>query len=389
MKKILIFICITCLFLTGCDPMNPEIADDLALTESNLEPIAKSSPQQLNHHIKVELTDYISVDAELYGLTQLEQYKVPDIIVREHHFELEKVFDKLCDVVGVKRDDNVKIEKGSDTLVNGESVECISQDFPNGMLAVLTTYIMLSKEWNSKLDYMIETHPTIFYNKYDLKTMDQELSFARIEDCEQQARSLCEEFGIDILQERTCYSYSVDLLNQIKNNIENYEEIAESNSFDPEVEKKDEMYIFEFMQGYNEIPILSNDVNDEIADVCVPGCYCDVAYTVDGLKSFNTGQIYDVLDVDEEHEILSLDKILKIYREDMQKKYGNKDIVVGEIGLNYRLNLKDKDKVEMVGTPVWYIVYECMIENSGGYEYNAQKKCVYDAVTGENYDVEQ
>ena len=128
-KKIIfrlgVFACI--LAISGCTPMNDkemkafeevegQKSDNNWLTE--IEKLKKIKPSDLPKNINIKVSDGLLVDADISVSSELEDYQVSGLKLKQNLFDVDKDLDRLLNLLGnpkvVKREENVSDEVMAD-----------------------------------------------------------------------------------------------------------------------------------------------------------------------------------------------------------------------------------------------------------------------------------
>ena len=386
-RKIMMTCALMAVLVTACEPMSKK------KEQINIESLAQidtSVPKNVEKHLKMEITDNIKIDADIVGLTDLEEYKLPEYDCTLHCFDESEILDLLCDyyqIDGSEQDLQLTEEK----LPNGEPVRRIEyiDQTGNSAIQVRTTYA-----WGKISNPLNAIDVEFDQNFYDLAingltsykesvSKDIDLKFMTIDDAESKAREFVESMGVDLIDDRNCYSATYeDFAKHIDQHPlvqQQYKDIGiTSSQFDESMDA----YHFDFLQGYRNVSIMQYSVDSIEGTFFIPSS-CRVVYDSTGIVGFEVTSMYDMIpdSVGEDKEICDLSTIIGNFSDNMDGVITDGEVTVKEIGLAYVPILSDADSLTYHTIPVWYVIYDQPNSIDGNI---TREMKVYDAYSGEN-----
>ncbi len=386
-QKIMMTCALMAVLVTACEPMSKK--KEQINTES-LAQIDTSVPKNVEKHLKMEITDSIKLDADIVGLTDLEEYKLPEYDCTLHCFDETQTFNYLCDYYQVDNGGE-ELLSTEESLPNGESIKKIEsiEETEGTSFQVRTTYA-----WGKTNTHLNATDVEFDQNFYDLAingltsyeesvSKDIDLKFMTIDDAESKAREFVESMGVDLIDDRNCYSATYeDFAKHIDQHPlvqQQYKDIGiTSSQFDESMDA----YHFDFLQGYRNVSIMQYSVDSIEGTYIIPSS-CRVVYDSSGIVGFEVTSMYDMIpdSVGEDKEICDLSTIIENFSNNMDGVITDGEVTVKEIGLAYVPILSDSDSLTYHTIPVWYVIYDQPNSIDGNI---TREMKVYDAYSGEN-----
>lgn len=389
---LLFYIMMTCalmaVLVTACEPMSKE--KEQIKTES-LSKVDTSVPKNVEKHLKMEITDNIKLDADIVGLTDLEEYKLPEYDCTLHCFDEIQTFNYLCDYFQLDNGGE-EILSTEESLPNGESIKKIENrdESDSLVLQARTTYAWgeNNKQFNANVvgfsedfDYLIPGDMLMYK---DFVPQDKDLSFMEMEEAESKSREFVENMGVELIDYRKCYSATYKEFTKYVEDAEIYKQpCSEYGMTTSDFNESMDAYRFDFYIGYRNVPILKYETNPPIDGTFDLSNACSVVYDSSGIISFEVTSMYDMIpdSVGEDKEICDLSTIIENFSDNMDGVITDKEVTVKEIGLAYVPILSDADSLTYHATPFWYVIYDQPNSIDGNI---TREMKVYDAYSGEN-----
>lgn len=366
--------------LSGC----MSLEDDKNRETSDVSQVLyEDTPENLPEHIAYKVTDDISVDAEIHFPDSYKQYAIPNIQLRRHLFEVKDVVDQWGNYCNETWKGKEKVS--DDLLENGEPLQSLNATYANGgRCHTRSSYFSYCGNYLEKGISLIGQPNYQTRNGLEYAT-NEDLSFATVQEAEQQIRDMMENLGIqNVLEERTQYTATMEGLQKAADAYGDQYQSYMSDTCGVEntkIEKKDELYQFIFSQGYDGIPYLEYPVAEEESGTIYSYSYgnIDVWYGQKGIDFFETMGVFDFVKKEETAQtLLAPGKILDLFFDEKQQQLDNEKLKVIAIKLEYLPKLKDGQTLLFEAVPVWCILYEETPE-----DFDTAVRCaVYEAVDG-------
>ena len=386
--KYILCVCMIICTLAGCKSVEKErtTADTW---EETLTCLKEEAPEQLGKQLKTKVSDKISIDAPIMIPNTMKEYMVSDITVTRHMFDYEFVAEywKSC-LKELEIEEEVS-RTSDDLLEDGSNPKLHNVVYKDGSYISSRehTFSMSREDMLEKRSAIIA--PLGLGSNYGLEYATQEdLDFKTIEEADKELREMLETFGVtNLVEENICYAASVENLKKAADAQE--EECTHRMKVmeitDTSISKEDEMYWFEYMQGYNEIPFVRYGVEESVTGSFwgrIEDGIC-ICYGAGGIASIEAGNFYDFKEAKEEKEIWTVGAILEKFVKQKESDLNAKKVKVTSIELSYLPIVSNEEKMEFDCVPVWAVVYKEWNEESS---LESESVVIYSARDGKIYD---
>ncbi|MDE7424632.1 MAG: hypothetical protein K2N51_13250 [Lachnospiraceae bacterium] len=379
------------LSLSACATTERQVAEDTNIKADALEEWKDKLPKDMPEHLELELNGGgIEIDAFLEVSKELTDWRAEELVLRRHLFDETKCLDDLLKLLGnpkvLKREKFVKEDTLEDgTPLKGDNAELEGDAYSFAQARNL--YFLADFPERTKID-ISNDFITDREGLFDKVEKNKELAFGGYKNVCQEIKKFLKGQEIENVLEPDIYSFSPELLQKVAD--EYYEEFARVDN-DREKAKKyqltlgeeDGVYLIRYTQGHKGIPYSYLPLVDSAVDgnIVLSGSYMCVLYGRQGIQSVSGRAFYDMTEMGEEKDILSLYDILNKVSEHFNSS-SDKKTKIKEIGLCYLPIIRNSSKLEFTGVPVWYLVYSEEIAEGTG---TARSKLTFDARTGEIY----
>lgn len=377
------------LSLSACAPTERRQGNDNTNTTIDvLEGWKDKLPMDMPEYLNLELKDgSIKIDGFLEVSKELSDWKAEELILRRHLFQEKECLDDLLELLG-----NPKILKWSqwtsdETLEDGITLKVDNADLKGEDAFVQARTARFMAVFSERRIISVKDRFIMNpYGLYDGVEKNKELAFGSCESVCSEIEKFLERQKIENILEPTIYSFSPELLQKVAD--KNYQEFIAVEDEDNAKKYKitlgaeDGVYLIRYMQGhkgvpYSYMPLVESDV-DGHGSVGTKMC---VEYGKQGIQDVSGTDFFDVEQVEEEKDILSLYDVLNKVSEFFDSNEKNK-VTIKEIGLCYLPVVREPKKLEFTGVPVWYLVYGEGVAAKTG---TAREVITFDARTGEIY----
>lgn len=375
---------VTVLIFTGCNPMHREnITVDT--WEETLEEWKHVSPQEIEDHIEITVSDSYSIDADILISDSLESYEVQNVYLTRRILDFDDVgmvLENWLTYCGIVEYSEIQQKECGKLLENGKEMYMANADFGEDNLSwaqVRSTYALMTTEFSDNYD---KWNLHSMFNRQNDGWLDLKKA-KRQEDNEiitqEKVLKIKENiemiFGVEFMEEYILYTYTLEQLKEIVDFQHKYEQDMGFNTQESDVTDADEGAVIVFQQGYQGIPFtfLQPSKNVTGATWSVDN-YCLVTVSKDEIKGLEIMNPYDIEEEAETVEILSFGEFIEKHVQ-MRKSVDTK---VVDVGLYY-LPIYTGEELSFVTKPVWCVRTEKM-KDSG---YPILEWNIYDAATGE------
>lgn len=379
---------LTALLAAGCNPMDDSVQSGTQSDEGwqkELDALGELKPGGLPDRLKLKVSDQLSFDAQI-GISQnLEEYQVPTLSVTRHLFDPKADMDKLLDFFQVTDIRERTYTNKEDFLENGKEIYVDNVELDDeGSLQVRDLYLIV--RFPTDVYYFADFRHRYKDPLFTLLRENEELDFDTIEGAKAAAQDFFDRMGIDVMEPRV-YAASQQTLEDIA--LQNRERMAPVMSeeeldemFPLGFTKEQEAYYMIYRQGYQGVPYMAVESDYSLTNADMQTmCYCNFIYSASGICEIDTHCMYDIEQVQEEEEILSLREILQQYI-DLYKDNPQSRLVSG-VDLEYLLVMTDRQSLTFEAKPVWHINAQRSLTE----EEQMPERVIFDAVTGELLEV--
>lgn len=379
----------TVLFLSSCASTERQKTDSPDTNADVLEEWENKLPKDMPEHLELDLKNgNIKIDGFLEVSKELSDWKAEELILRRHLFDETECLDDLLEMLGNPKVLERRQRTSDETLEDGTTMKVDHVDLKgeDTFIQARTSRFMavFSEKETVNVDERFLMNP---YGLYDGVEKNKELAFGSYESVCSEIEKFLERQKIENILDPTIYSFSPELLQKVAD--KNYKEFIAVKDEDNAKKYKitlgaeDGVYLIRYMQGhkgvpYSYMPLVESDVDGRLGAVGTSMC---VEYGKQGIQDVSGTEFFDVEQVEDETEILSLYDVLNKISEFFDSNENNK-VTIKEIGLCYLPVVREPKKLEFTGVPVWYLVYgEGVAANTG----TAREIITFDARTGEIY----
>lgn len=336
-------------------------------------------PNELPECINAELKIGVTLDGYLDVSEELTEYKLKRTVLTRHVLESKWVvenFLKTQDNLGVKEKKSSK--KQDELLENGKFMEVYTVELDGGWIQCRDLYFLFRYNDISLFDtyYRNESSDGSYL---DIVPRGKELGFISIEEAKKKFQNSLSFLELKNMLEPEVFTFTADFIQKVQNEeCEKAKELGREEyikRYDIDSSVEDGYYYIRMKQGVQGVPIYCLQGIDET----ISGTYynlptsAECIYGKTGIVNLNITNLYDIKE-EEEVEIKSFCDILKKFC----SNHGTVETTIKYIGLSYLPIVKDNNKLEFNGQPVWYFVYDEML---GG--LTTRKITIYNAETGE------
>lgn len=344
--------------LSACMPLEREANNQ---TNEKAKILSEDTPINLPEHISYQVSDHISVDAQISYPKSHKDYTLDRILLKRQLFQLKDIVKIWGDCNQSKWTGKQKVSDV--TLENGEKTYQYYAKYKKDQEFIgNSVYFLYNSHDLEKGTALIGQANYRTVNGLSFAT-NTNLDFKTIDEAEKDIKSKIKQFGInDILEDRIQYTVTLQGLKKAAaargDSYKDYMESCDLNNIT--LEKNDEMYQFIYRQGFKEIPFMPYPVSsaetENIYSDIESGIY--VLYGQKGISFFQASNMYDFHGTKGTETILAPGKLLDIFCSDQEKNLINQHLIVKEIKIAYLPKLKDRNQLLFEATPVWCFVYE-------------------------------
>lgn len=369
MKKLIILFFLSTMLLVACNPTEIEVSDS-SDWELQLAMIKDKKVFELPDKLDAKVTDGLVIDADILVSKEKNRNEASELVLTRHIYTDKEIQENMISLIEASSFNYTEMKKRVKSSVDEWSafeteIERTRYDLEldtyNGICSTANGFMLTTIDSARVVDlvqYPFEKRAVQF--SYEEK---QELDFGKWEEAWKSIQNVLKECDVELLTDMHCYT--LDLEN-LQNNLEKYH--AEGADFyfqntgeEAKYTKEDEVYFFQFQQGYNGIPICKYQLDQilEKQDFGY-GVYSNgyAMYSGKGLIYISTSNLFDIEDVEKSQRIVPLSDILEksvSYLKTLAT--GDTSIEVKEISLCYLPTLKDAEKMEFQAIPVWVVAY--------------------------------
>ncbi len=369
-RKTAFFACtaLTTAALTSCNPVNMGNLEGDAGWEEEMEQQCKGDPAELPEWISFSINDSWNVDARVEISKELDSYSVPQLTVKQQLLDPQELTNRMIAWRGNPAVVDRRFEKlEEEQMENGPEIYRSIAELEDGAwMQVRNTRFSMTVGDNMPRDAFAWSYRNTLRKRWLWDDeRKEELAFCPRQEAEESARQFYEELGISFLEESDVFSILCE-------NIP--EDEASASDIMPEIDRDaDDGYYIVFRQGYEGIPYIS----EAAGRVGSSGTYADAFYGENGIEMAKTADLYELVDVGEEKQIMTLEEMVLKFAESRMNM--NQKGTVTAFELCYLPAPANGGQLEYEAKPVWNVFYEQEIEGRGKEEVYE----VYDAATGE------
>lgn len=351
-----------------------------------LEEWKDKKPKDMPERLSLSINEGIEIDGFIEVSSELSDWNTEPLTLTRHLLDEKKCVDDLLDLLGNPKVVHREHITKEDTLEDGSPLQVENADLENdAWVQSRNLYLGVVFPEKDVGCYASDCFLASLNTDFDKIEKNKTLEFGSWEEICPQIEAFLEKQNIENIQKPVSYAFTQELLQQSADN--SYKRAggvkAEQEMFDITVKKEDEEYLIRYTQGYKGIPYDYVDLveNDVTGVSYSSGTDLTVFYGTKGIREISGGHFFDIREVGEEQELLSLYDVLNLFRNSHKRSAENK-ITVTQIGLSYLPIVSDGKKLEFDGVPVWYLLYHDVGSPANG---SARNSIVYNAVTGEIY----
>lgn len=363
--------------------------------ESLVTELKETVPNEVDSHIYMEASENFCVDADVLLPEQLDAYSVGNLTMYRHVFRDEEKEELMKILLAEFEWNKDMMSKTSyrvkdDMLENGEKETALSLDYnENGTIIVQSRAISASSgplsehysEWGIFIFDEKEEDPDYFEL---LKQIENDcLEFASVEEVKKYTKEFTEKLEIKFDCESEVYAFSTDKIeSMVEQQKKFYDEINVTDvEMEQSVTNEDEAYCVVLLQGAGGIPLFPYEISSTVTNTTFAGSQCYAFYSAQGIVDMKIRNVYDIENIGEDKEILSLGEILETHYNQRGKQNSAKEKVI-KIRLYYLPICVDESNLKFEAKPVWYILSN-VERGTEGLKNSTREAVVYDAVTGE------
>ena len=370
------------LVLTGCKPMHRE--DTTVDTWEEILAEWKSvSPQELEDHISVTVSDSYCIDADVLISESLERYEIQNVYLTRYILDdVESVLKNWLTYCGITEYSEIRQKECGKLLEEGKEMYRAETEFGEDDLSwaqVYSTYVLMATEftdnygiWNLHSMFTRQNAGWLDLKKVKMLENNEIITQQKILEIQENIEAV---FGVEFMEDYIFYTYNLEQLKEIVDFTHKYEQDRGFITKEWDVTDADEGTVIVFQQGYQGIPFtfLQPSKNVTGATWSVDN-YCLVTVSKDEIKGLEIMNLYNIEEEAESVKILSFGEFIEKH---IQMREGV-DTKVVDIGLYYLPIYMGEDS-RFVTKPVWCVQTEKM-KDSG---YPILEWNIYDAATGE------
>lgn len=383
-KKIICIICgilISILLLTGCKPLSREntTGEDI-ITEWK-----EVSPDKLDMHITVELSDSYQIDADIMLSEELKSYEVKKILISRKVLEnVDVVLENWLSYCGVSDFEEVIVSEREEPLENGVNMQMAHVNFgenDNSWAQVRSVYAIMSTPFSD--NYRTWGLHRMFHRQllwrahHELLAEDTDIELVSNEEIHDIQKQIEKTFQVNFM-DCVVYGCTLERLQEVLEWELKYDQDTGTQRNEDarwEATEDDEGLILCFRQGYEGIPVFYDEPSsNSTGGIWAVENYCMVTVSkekVEGLEFMNP---YEIKGASETVKILSFGEFIEkhiIARKGLDTKVVN-------IGLYY-LPIYTGNELDFEAKPIWCV----QTEEEGELGYPVRNTTIYDAVTGD------
>lgn len=380
--RLIYLVIVTALIFTGCNPMKKE--DTTVDTwEETLTEWKSVSPQEIDEHIDVTVSDSYCIDADIMVSESLESYEIQNVYLTRHILDdVGTVLESWLAYCGIAEYSEIKHAECGKLLEEGKEMYMADAGFGEDNLSwaqVRSTYALMVTEftenygkWNLHSMFSRQNDGWMNLNKTKILENNEIIPQEKVLEIQENIASI---FGVEFMDEYILYTYNLEQLKEIVDFTYKYEKDMGFITQKWDVTDADEGAVIVFQQGYQGIPFtfLQPSKNVTGATWSVDN-YCLVTVSKDEIKGLEIMNLYNIEEEAESVKILSFGEFVEKH---VQMREGV-DTKVVNIGLYY-LPIYTEEAFRFVTKPVWCVQTEKMKESG----YTIREWDIYDAVTGE------
>ena len=369
------------LLLTSCKPLSREntIGEDII---ANWKVI---SPDELDKHITVELSDSYQIDADIMLPEALKTYEVAKIEVSRNVLEdVDVVLENWLTYCGVEGYRNVSAMEREEPLENGVNMQMAHVDFgqdDNSWAQVRSVYAAMFtpfsenySTWGLQRMYHRQLLWRAHHEILKENTEPELISKEEMNDVQRHIEDIFQVRFMDCI----VYTCTLERLQEVLEWERKYDQdtgMKKNEDERWEVNAEDEGVILCFRQGYKGIPLFyDSPSSNSTGGIWNVNNYCMVTLSKENVEGLEIMNPYEIKGECETVKILSFGEFVEkhmIARKGLDTKVVN-------VGLYY-LPIYTGNDLDFVGKPIWCV----QTEEEGMAGYPVRNTTIYDAVTGE------
>lgn len=373
------------LLLSGCNPMSREVVQEDGWAEV-LDELKTGTPDQIESHITADVSESLTIDADISGIDGLNAYELENIKMERHLFKSnkEEILQLVLEEMPIVNPTEPAERQTDYYLENGEEEISLGVDSEEevGFVQVRDSYMVGTTEEYWQLYEGLNAFDVYTYKGYrelsdpalaghfgELES-DRDLEFLSLEEAEQYLVEFLKKTGVEMDCNIKIFSASEEVL----------QKIAEEEEADLSFQKENEAYWILFPQSYKGVPFISATVPASVSNSSY-GVHQDnyLLLTEKGILDFGVRNVFDIDGTESPQPIISVGEVLEkvVQRHEQTAKENVKERVV-EVELCYLPVWDGGTSMSFTAKPVWY-VRSVVIEDN----WEGVSETIYDAVTGD------